>query len=32
MRIKYWNLGFNAHGLKSFIVAIQPTSPMKNID
>jgi hypothetical protein len=29
---KCWNLGFNAHDLKTFIVAVSPTLPMNNID
>jgi len=32
MGIKCWNLGFNAHGSKTFIVIIQPTSLMNGID
>jgi hypothetical protein len=32
MRIKCWNLGFNAHGLKTFINVVQRTSPVNSID
>jgi hypothetical protein len=31
MGIKCWNLGFNAHGLKKIIDAVQQTLAMNNI-
>jgi hypothetical protein len=30
--MKCWKLKFNAHGLKTFIVAIKLASPMNDID
>jgi hypothetical protein len=32
MGIKCWNLGFNAHGSKTFIVVVKPTSPVNDTD